>query len=89
MRAEMKIWPRILQMAGVAFAAMISPVALHAQNCALCYQSVAASPNNFIQALKGGIFVLIVPSLLICAGVTVTAYRKRNISVEEDRSARE
>ena len=87
MRAKTKTGLRILQMAGVAFAAIISPAALHAQNCALCYQSVAASPNNFIQALKGGIFVLIVPSLVICAGVTVTAYRKRNISVEEQSSA--
>jgi hypothetical protein len=31
-----------------------------------------------IHALKSGIFVLVVPPMLICVGITWMAYRKRN-----------
>ena len=87
-RSATTMGPRILRAAGLALAAL-SPALLRAQNCALCYQSVAASPNNFIQALKGGIFVLILPSFLICAGVTIVAYRRRDTVVGDDSSAGE
>jgi len=87
-RSATTMGPRILRAAGLAVAAL-SPALLRAQNCALCYQSVAASPNNFIQALKGGIFVLILPSFLICAGVTIVAYRRRDTVVQNDSTAGE
>lgn len=53
---------------------------LYAQSCALCYQSAAASGSHFIQALKNGIFILILAPLIVCTAVAVLAYRKRNIS---------
>jgi hypothetical protein len=57
---------------------LASPVALYAQSCAMCYQSAAASGPRSIHALKLGILILMVPPLLITAGVTYLAYRKRD-----------
>jgi hypothetical protein len=65
-------------------AAAALPAALHAQACPLCYQSAASASSQFIAALKNGIFVLIVPSFLICAAVTYVTYRKRNICDEDE-----
>ena len=31
-----------------------------------------------IQALRSGILILVFPPMLICIGITVMAYRKRN-----------
>jgi hypothetical protein len=61
-----------------AVAALSAPVGLHAQACPLCYQSASAASSQFIQALKSGIFILILPSFFISAAVTVIAYRRRN-----------
>ena len=57
---------------------LASPAALYAQSCAMCYQSAAASGPRSIHALKLGILILMVPPLLITAGVTYLAYRKRD-----------
>jgi hypothetical protein len=54
------------------------PTMLQAQSCALCYQSAAASGTQFIQALKDGIFILLIPPILISGGIAAMAYRKRN-----------
>lgn len=64
-------------------AALVSPVALWAQSCPLCYQAAAASPHRFIQALRSGILILIFPPVLIFTGISVMAYRKRNKCVED------
>jgi hypothetical protein len=32
-----------------------------------------------IQALRDGIFILMVPPLFICIGITYLAYRRRNL----------
>jgi hypothetical protein len=60
-----------------ALLALTSPAALYAQSCAMCYQSAAASGPRSIHALKLGILILMFPPLLITAGVTYLAYRKR------------
>ena len=60
-----------------ALLVLASPAVLYAQNCAMCYQSAAASGQRSIHALKLGILILMVPPLLITAGVTYLAYRKR------------
>jgi hypothetical protein len=52
--------------------------ACYAQSCALCYTQVAGSGHRFIQGLRTGILVLIVPPMFMSVGITVLAYRKRN-----------
>ena len=50
----------------------------HAQGCAMCYTSAAASRAGAIQALRSGILILLVPALLMFAGIFVVIYRSRN-----------
>ena len=52
--------------------------ACYAQSCALCYTQAAGAGHRFIQGLRTGILVLIVPPMFMSAGITVLAYRKRN-----------
>ena len=64
--------------AAAAVAVLLSPSALFAQGCALCYQSAAASGGQFIQALRHGIEIMFFPPLLIMGAIFYAAYRKRN-----------
>ncbi len=52
--------------------------ACYAQSCALCYTQAAGAGHRFIQGLRTGILVLIVPPMFMSVGITVLAYRKRN-----------
>ncbi|HLV86107.1 MAG TPA: hypothetical protein VKV39_03965 [Candidatus Sulfotelmatobacter sp.] len=52
--------------------------AAHAQSCALCYTQAAGAGHRFIQGLRTGILVLIVPPMFMSVGITWLAYRKRN-----------
>jgi hypothetical protein len=56
----------------------VFPVLAHAQNCALCYTQAAGSGQRFIQALRSGILILMLPPMAISIGIAVMAYRKRN-----------
>jgi len=58
--------------------ALLSPGALFAQGCALCYTQAAGSGSRMIAALRSGILILVVPPMLICIGITWMAYKKRN-----------
>ncbi len=65
-------------------------VAGYAQSCALCYTQAAGSGHRFIQGLKTGILVLIVPPMFMSVGITILAYKKRNRTndqKESDKSA--
>lgn len=66
---------RALLSAGVVLA---GNAACHAQSCALCYTQAAGAGHRFIQGLRTGILVLIVPPMFMSVGITVLAYRKRN-----------
>ena len=57
---------------------VLSNVASYAQSCALCYTQAAGSGHKFIQGLRTGILVLIVPPMFMSVGITVLAYKKRN-----------
>jgi hypothetical protein len=57
---------------------LLSPAALFAQSCALCYQSASSSGPRFIQALRQGILIMLFPPLLIMSAILFAAYRKRN-----------
>ena len=60
--------------------------ACYAQSCALCYTQAAASGHRFIQGLRTGILVLIVPPMFMSVGITVLAYKKRNRTNDEKDS---
>jgi hypothetical protein len=57
---------------------LASNTAVYAQSCALCYTQAAGAGHRFIQGLRTGILVLIVPPMFMSVGITVLAYRKRN-----------
>jgi hypothetical protein len=65
-------------MRAAVVAAALSPSALFAQGCAMCYQSAASSGGQFIQALRHGILIMFFPPILIMAAILYAAYRKRN-----------
>lgn len=58
--------------------ALLTPPALFAQNCALCYPQAAASGQRVIEALRSGILILVFPPMLIFAIFIIMAYKKRN-----------
>ncbi len=51
---------------------------LFGQSCALCYTQAAASTARFIQALRSGILILVIPPMLLSVGITLVTYRRRN-----------
>lgn len=57
---------------------LASNAAAYTQSCALCYTQAAGAGHRFIQGLRTGILVLIVPPIFMSVGITVLAYRKRN-----------
>jgi hypothetical protein len=60
--------------------------ACYAQNCALCYTQAASAGHRFIQGLRTGILVLIVPPMFMSVGITVLAYKKRNRTNDKKES---
>lgn len=57
---------------------LLTAIPAWSQSCALCYTQAAQSTARFIQALRSGILILIVPPMFMSVGFTVMAYRKRN-----------
>ena len=57
-----------------------------AQSCSLCYTQAASATARFVQALRSGILVLIIPPLFLYAGITILAYRKRHQFKHDDQS---
>jgi len=56
----------------------------YAQGCSLCRAQTASETSRFIAALRGGIWILIVPSLSVCIALAAMAYRRRNRFHEDD-----
>jgi hypothetical protein len=69
---------RLLKRVAACAAVVLSPSALYAQSCVMCYQSAAASGPRTIHALKAGILILMFPPVLITAGVVYLAYTRRD-----------
>jgi hypothetical protein len=74
---------RLIARMAALLAALWMPASAFAQNCALCYTQAAGAGARIIQALRGGILILVIPPILICTALTVMAYRKRNQFCEE------
>lgn len=70
--------PRQIKSALLGALVFTTNVAAHAQSCALCYTQAAGAGHRFIQGLRTGILVLIVPPMFMSIGITVLAYKKRN-----------
>ena len=49
-----------------------------AAQCILCYTSAASSGTRAITALRNGILVLLIPTILIFAAVVIVLVRRRN-----------
>ena len=75
-----------LAMAGLFF--LIANAAAHAQSCALCYTQAAGAGHRFIQGLRTGILVLIIPPMFMSMGITWLAYKKRNRTNDNQQSGR-
>lgn len=69
---------RPLNWLSISLLALLSPSALFAQGCAMCYQTAAGSGAQFIQALRHGIEIMFFPPILIMGAIFYAAYRKRN-----------
>lgn len=67
-----------LRRSASVLALFLIPSVLFAQNCALCYTQAAGSGSRLMQALRSGIVVLVIPPMLICIGIGLMAYKKRN-----------
>jgi hypothetical protein len=62
----------------------------------MCYTSAAAAKAGALQALRSGILILLVPALMMFAGIFVVIYRSRDRfngsadwSAEQERELRE
>jgi hypothetical protein len=67
-----------LKRLAIGLMAVLSPSALFAQGCAMCYQTAAGSGAQFSQALRHGILIMFFPPILIMAAIFYASYRKRN-----------
>ena len=72
-----------MRLAGIFLALLWIPGAAFGQSCALCYSQAAGAGSRVIQALRSGILVLVIPPVLMCIGLAVMAYKKRNQFNEE------
>lgn len=87
-------FPRISRLRRSAKVALASALvfaanaACYAQSCALCYTQAAGAGHRFIQGLRTGILVLIIPPMFMSVGITILAYRKRNRTADPNASAK-
>jgi hypothetical protein len=66
---------RVILVGSLVFA---TSAAAYAQSCALCYTQAAGAGHRFLQGLRTGILVLIIPPMFMSVGITLLAYKKRN-----------
>ena len=62
---------------GIILAMLLFATPAFAQGCVMCYNTAAAAKAAAIKALRSGILILMVPPVLISAGVFVLALRGR------------
>lgn len=67
----------------VGLVLFLFPRAVFAQGCALCYTQAASSTQRFVQALRSGILILVIPPMFLSVMFTVMAYKRRNTFNDE------
>jgi hypothetical protein len=82
-RSTFRLSRRVKVALGGAFVLATNALA-YAQSCALCYTQAAGAGHRFIQGLRTGILVLIVPPMFMSVGITVLSYKKRNRCNDRD-----
>lgn len=78
--------PRPMKSALTGALVLATNAAAHGQSCALCYTQAAGAGHRFIQGLRTGILVLIVPPMFMSVAITVLAYKKRNRTNDKSES---
>lgn len=58
-----------------------------AAQCVMCYRTAAAQQAERSRVLNHGIFILLVPPVLILAGILLLAYRKNARPERQERSS--
>ncbi|HTC40752.1 MAG TPA: hypothetical protein VK703_04230 [Candidatus Acidoferrales bacterium] len=53
---------------------------VHAQSCAMCYQSAAASGPQGGAALRHGILILFIPAISLFVGIFALIYHRRDVA---------
>lgn len=53
---------------------------VHAQSCAMCYQSAAASGPQGGAALRHGILILFIPAISLFVGIFALIYQRRDVA---------
>lgn len=69
---------RGLLLAGFSLLALLAPVPVFSQSCALCYTQAASSGSKMIQALRSGILILVVPPTIGSVGLILVVHRRTN-----------
>lgn len=88
-KAVFTIWThRSIRLLLLCCVLLMASLPAWSQSCALCYTQAAQSTARFIQALRSGILILMVPPMFMSVGFTVMAYRKRN-RYRSERSERD
>ena len=77
---------RRTKQACAAGAMLLTNAVCQAQSCALCYTQAAGAGHRFIQGLRTGILVLIIPPMFMSVGITILAYKKRNRTNSQQES---
>jgi hypothetical protein len=79
---------KFVKSAGILVPAVtLSALPAFAQSCSLCYTQAASSSQRFIEALRSGILILIIPPMLGTLVVGYVAYRRRNDFCDTEASA--
>jgi len=75
----------VLRVFAVALAALLAATTTAAQGCSLCYDGASQQSPQAASAMNTGILVLLLPALLLFAGVLATALRRRVPDETTDR----
>jgi len=75
---RLKGWGKWMVRLCAAGLALLSSRLAFAQGCAMCYNNAAATKASGQQALRSGILILLLPPLLMLAGIFLAAVRRRD-----------
>jgi hypothetical protein len=80
LKKEILIRMGLLLSCCAALLAVLPITHVHAQSCAMCYQSAAASGAQGGAALRHGILILFIPAISLFVGIFALIYQRRDVS---------